>query len=256
MLAQQRHNAIVAKVQEKGTVQVQDLAGLLNVSAMTVRRDLAELEEQGLLRRVHGGATISESTHEPIFAEKTMLNAESKAKIAKAAAQLVRSGQSIAIGGGSTSARLAQEIAARTELENLTIVTNSLPVSDFFHGLADTRNKPKVLLIGGERTPSEAFVGPLADATLANLNIDVLFLGAHGVTLKGMYTPNMNETSTNRTFIANTHDTVAVFDSSKWNVAGLSRFASWADIDTVVTDELTQERHNFLSDNLAKVITA
>ena len=63
MLAQQRHNAIVAKVQEKGTVQVQDLAGLLNVSAMTIRRDLAELEEQGLLSRVHGGATISESAH-------------------------------------------------------------------------------------------------------------------------------------------------------------------------------------------------
>lgn len=255
MLAQQRHTAIVAKVQERGMVQVQDLADLLDVSAMTIRRDLAELEEQGLLSRIHGGATISESTHEPIFAEKSVLNIDAKVNIARKATQLVHSGQSIAMGGGSTCVHLAQNIASRNDLNNLTVVTNSLPVSNLFHANAETKSRVRVLLIGGERTPSDAFVGPLADETLRKLNVDLLFLGAHGVNARGMHTPNLSEASTNRAFMRNAHETVALFDSSKWNIAGLSSFATWADIDVVVTDEITEEKKTFLTDHVTKVVT-
>lgn len=254
MLAQQRHSAIIAEVQAKGSAQVQELAELLDVSPMTIRRDLAELDAQGLLSRVHGGATVSDSAYEPVFAEKTMLNAEEKVAIARAAAHLVNSGQTIAIAGGSTCVRLAQEVATRAELTNLTIITNSLPVSDVFHGAKDAR--VKVLLIGGERTPSDAFVGPLAEASLENLSADLLFFGAHGVDERGFHTPNLSEASTNRALMSGAREVAALFDASKWGVAGLSRFASWSEVNTVVTDALTSEQQNVLNERATKVVIA
>jgi DeoR/GlpR family transcriptional regulator of sugar metabolism len=261
MLAQQRHARILHEVQARGTVHVHDLAELLDVSAMTVRRDLAELDEQGLLNRVHGGAESTASTLEPAYAEKMSLHAGSKAAIAGRAAQLVRPGHSVAFSAGTTCTRIAQEITGPHRVGELTVVTNSLPVAEeFFRSRNRSRHEggePRVLLTGGERTPSDALVGPLADAALAELHVDLLFLGAHGAGEAGLTTPNLNEARTNRALVRAARQVVAVFDHSKWGVTGLSGFARWGEVDTVITDPgLPEEAVRMLRDAVPDVVVA
>ncbi|MCP3425391.1 DeoR/GlpR family DNA-binding transcription regulator [Rothia sp. AR01] len=262
MLAQQRHSRILHEVQARGTVHVHDLAELLDVSAMTVRRDLAELDEQGLLNRVHGGAESAASTLEPDYAEKMSLHAEGKAAIARRAARLLHPGHSVAFSAGTTCTRIAQEVTGPHRVGDLTVVTNSLPVADeFFRSRNRHRHggaaEPRVLLTGGERTPSDALVGPLADAALADLHVDLLFIGAHGAGESGLTTPNLNEARTNRALVRAARQVVAVFDHSKWGVTGLSGFARWSEVDTVITEPgLPPEALALLRESVAEVIVA
>jgi DeoR/GlpR family transcriptional regulator of sugar metabolism len=104
-----------------------------------------------------------------------------------------------------------------------------------FHG--NGRSDRTVVLIGGIRTPSDALVGPIATAALQSLHLDMLFLGAHGVDAEhGLSTPNLMEAETNRSFIAASREVVLVADHTKWGTVGLSTFATWSDLDLVVTD--------------------
>lgn len=259
MLPDVRKKRILQEVQDHGSAQVADLAQLLGVSSMTVRRDLAELDEQGLVNRIHGGAEASTTTLEPAFAEKMGLNASEKNAIATAAAALARTGQAVSIAGGTTCLHIAQHIADDTNLAGLTIITNSLPVADeFFARTSSTHPLPaRVLLTGGERTPSDALVGPIAEASLTNLYADILFIGSHSATESGLLTPNLYEAQTNRALIQNAHKVVSVFDGSKWNTAGLARYADWSDIDTVITtSELPADALFFLEQNVNEVLIA
>lgn len=266
MLAEQRRKRILHEVQVRGSAHVHDLAELLAVSAMTVRRDLKELEEQGLLTRVHGGAEAAGSGLEPAFAEKSGLNARAKDLIADAAARLVEPGMSVGFSAGTTCRRLAQHVTKRTDLQDLSVVTNSLPAADEFFrtargglpgGPAPVAPPSRVLLTGGQRTPSDALVGPLADAALAELHVDLVFMGTHGADPRGLSTPNPDEARTNRALIRSARDVVAVFDSSKWGLTGLSGFAHWDAVDTVITDSgLSDPALQFLKDNVNKVVIA
>ncbi|MCT1368098.1 DeoR/GlpR family DNA-binding transcription regulator [Kocuria sp. HSID16901] len=261
MLAEERRKLIVREVQKHGTVHVQVLAENLNVSPMTVRRDLADLDEQGLLNRIHGGAESTKSTLEPAYADKMSRNAGIKAGIAQRAAEMVSSDQSLGFSAGTTCTRLAQELTSRADISNLTIVTNSLPVAEEFftaeHSAAGNHpdNPHHVLLTGGQRTPSDALVGPVADLALTNLHVDTLFIGAHGAGISGLTTPNLAEARTNRALIESARTVVAIFDHSKWGTTGLAGFADWPEVDVVVTDSgLPAVAHDFLEDNVNKVV--
>lgn len=265
MLAEQRKRRIVQEVQKHGAAHVQDLAKLLDVSPMTVRRDLAELDEQGLLTRIHGGAEATASTSEPAYAEKMSLNSEAKSAIARAAAGLVSSNQSVGFSAGTTCTRLAQELTDRQRLTNLTVVTNSLPVADEFFRAQDDGARGgshplgahQVLLTGGERTPSDALVGPLADVALGSLHVDTLFIGAHGVGRSGLTTPNLAEARTNKVLARTARSVVAIFDHTKWGITGLAGFAEWPEIDVVITSAgLPEDAVEFLEGQIDKVIVA
>lgn len=258
MLPDVRKKRILQEIQTQGAAQVADLAELLGVSPMTVRRDLAELNEQGLVNRIHGGAEASTTTLEPAFAEKMGLNASEKTAIALTSLSLLHNSQAVAIAGGTTCLHIARALAADASFTELTIITNSLPVADEFFATSTHKvSPPRVLLTGGERTPSDSLVGPLADASLENLYADVLFIGTHGAAEAGLLTPNLQEAQTNRALIQNAQKVVSVFDGSKWGTAGISRYASWNDIDVVIsTPDLPTSAHTFLSDKVKEVIIA
>ena len=162
-LARQRHELIVSQVRRAGSVRVADLAEQLDVSEMTVRRDLDALDEAGLVVKVHGGATLryEHSSDEPGFEAKSSRNTDEKRAIAASAAVLVGAGAAIGITAGTTTVLLAAELVT---LPDLTVVTNSIRVADVFH--AAPRSDRTVILVGGERTPSDALVGPVAVAAL------------------------------------------------------------------------------------------
>ncbi|MFF8693658.1 DeoR/GlpR family DNA-binding transcription regulator [Streptomyces sp. NPDC002431] len=243
LLAEQRRALILDEVRRRGGVRVNELTRRLNVSDMTVRRDLDALARQGVVEKVHGGAVpvVEASTHEPGFEAKSALELTAKEDIARVAAAMAVPGSAIALSGGTTTFALAQRLL---EVPDLTVVTNSVRVADVFHtaqrpsGTSGARpGAATVVLTGGVRTPSDSLVGPVADQAIASLHFDVLFLGVHGISVEaGLSTPNLAEAETNRRFVQSARRVVVVADHTKWGTVGLSSFAALEQVDTFVTD--------------------
>lgn len=263
LLAGQRRALILDEVRRTGGVRVSELTRLLQVSDMTVRRDLDVLARQGALEKVHGGAVpVAEGrTHEPGFEAKSVLEPSAKGDIARAAAALAAPGAAVALSGGTTTYAVAQRLL---RIPDLTVVTNSIRVADVFHEApvhASQGSAPgvaTVVLTGGVRTPSDALVGPVADAAIGSLHFDVLFLGAHGLSAEaGLSTPNIAEAETNRRFIRSARRVVVVCDHTKWGTTGLSSFASLDEVDTLVTDSgLSWEDREVIAELLPELVIA
>jgi DeoR/GlpR family transcriptional regulator of sugar metabolism len=240
VLASQRQDRILAEVRAHGAVRVADLVEQLDVSEMTVRRDITELDRAGLVRRVHGGAVAPDGagrpTDEPGFEAKSSWSTDEKESIAALAAATVESGQAIALSAGTTTHLLARRIAADPGLRPLTVVTNSLPVAGTLHRAAAGAGPLDVILTGGSRTPSDALVGPVADTALATLRVDRLFLGVHGLDESGLMTPNLAEAATDRALLHCAAAVTVLADHTKWGVVGLARIAALDEVDVLVSD--------------------
>jgi DeoR/GlpR family transcriptional regulator of sugar metabolism len=235
VLARQRQSLILEEVRRHGGVRVGDLTRLLGVSDMTVRRDLEVLAAQGLLDKVHGGATTVEgrAVDEPGFEAKSVRELGEKAAIGRAAAQLVKPGTAIAVTAGTTTREFARHLA---DVPGLTVLTNSLHVAEELY--ADGRPDQTVIITGGIRTPSDALVGPVAVATIRSLHVDVVFMGVHGMTERaGFTTPNLMECETNRAFAESTSRLVVLADHTKWGTVGLSQIAPLDEASVLVTDD-------------------
>jgi DeoR family glycerol-3-phosphate regulon repressor len=237
MLAAARQSAIATRARENGTVRVAELASLLNVSEMTIRRDIDVLVSDGLLDRVHGGAKISGglSTDEPGFELKLARQEYEKEAIAREALSLVEPGSAIGLSAGTTTWRLAKLLATHPQL---TVVTNSVQIASvFYNQAAESGGAANVILTGGEHTPSDALVGPIAISALRQLHLDTLFLGVHGMDDGvGFTTPNLLEAEANRAFVASARRTVVLADHTKWGTVGMSTIAQLSDASVVITD--------------------
>jgi DeoR/GlpR family transcriptional regulator of sugar metabolism len=235
VLAPQRHAFILEQLRLVGAVRVSDLMRELQVSDMTVRRDLEALEAQGHLVRVHGGATLlrDSAVHEPGFDTKRTLQHQAKLAIARTAAAMVEPGMAVAVSAGSTTYEVSRRLA---QIPRLTVVTNSVPAAEvLYHG---GRSDQTIILSGGVRTPSDALVGPFAVSALRTVNVDIVFLGVHGMHERaGFSTPNMLEAETDQALIETGGRLVVTADHTKWGVAGVSTIAALDRADVVVTDD-------------------
>lgn len=233
MLAQQRQAAVLDLVRVRGGVRVAELVRHFGVSDMTIRRDLEALADRGLVDKVHGGAVMgARSAEEPGFAAKSARQMTEKEAIAARAAQLVEPGAAVALSAGTTTAALAARLA---DAPDITVVTNSVRVSDVLHrsGRADQT----VVLTGGIRTPSDALAGPVAEAAIRTLNVDLLFLGVHGMSPEaGFTTPNLMEANTNRVMVEAARRLVVLADHTKWETVGLASIAPLVRCDVLITD--------------------
>ncbi len=202
------------------------------MSEMTVRRDLRVLQEQGLVEHVLGGGQVAGSAHEPAFMAKRVIQQWEKTCIAKAALRLIDPGMTIGFTAGTTTWTLAQHIRG---FSDLTFITNSTNIALDLNG----NGWMDIILTGGNfRTPSDAMVGPLAEATVKKLHMDVLFLGLHGADVEfGLSTPNILEASINRAMMEQAEKVVAVFDHTKWGVQALAHIADFDEIDVLITDD-------------------
>jgi len=233
MLSPERHSRILQALIEVPAVRVAELADLLGVSDMTVRRDIELLDEQHLLKKIHGGASRLDvlSSIEPGFASKAVQQLEAKQQIAQAAARLIENGMTIALGAGTTTVQLASQLA---QFEKLTVITNSIKAAQaLYHS---NPGNAAVVITGGERTPSEALVGPLSVAAIESLNVDLCFLGVHGIHPRGLSSPNLPEAQTNAAFIEASSKLVVLADHSKFGLRALATFAPLEQVSILVTD--------------------
>ncbi|WP_265447904.1 DeoR/GlpR family DNA-binding transcription regulator [Flexivirga meconopsidis] len=254
MLARQRQELIAQAVQDHGGVRVSELVAELGVSDMTIRRDIEALAHKGLVRKVHGGATQADrSADEPGFTAKSEMNPVQKSEIARTTASLISPGSSVAVSAGTTAYAVAQELRP---IKRLTVVTNSPRVAELLYDPED--HDRLVVLTGGVRTPSDALAGPVANQMLADVHVDTLILGVHGIDLEaGLTTPNLQEAQTNRALIKSAKRIVVVADHSKWGIIGLSTIATLDKVDTLVTDaELDERARREISKNGINLIVA
>jgi DeoR/GlpR family transcriptional regulator of sugar metabolism len=258
MLARHRQSLILQAVKSDGSARVSDLTHRLGVSDMTIRRDLEVLARDGLVEKVHGGAVLpgAPAVHEQGFETKLVLERPEKTAIARAAASMVTPGTAIALAGGTTTFALAQCLL---DVPGLTIVTNSLRVTNLFNGLrGPDGTADSVVLTGGVRTVSDALVGPIADLTIRSLHFDVLFLGCHGFDPDaGLTTPNLAEAEINRTFIKVARRVVVLADHTKWGLVSLSSFARLDEVDVLVTDDmLPPDARTLVAEQVGEIVYA
>jgi DeoR/GlpR family transcriptional regulator of sugar metabolism len=237
LLTAERRQAILASVERDGRVVASELVVSLGVSEDTVRRDLRELAEQGLLHRVHGGALASAP---PIgsFTHRLEVSPEEKAALAEAALPLLVGARVIVLDGGTTTLELARRLPL---LYDGTVVTNSPPIAS---ALAN-HPKAQVTLVGGRLLKdAQVAVGPAAVEAFRTLRADVCVLGVCSLHPDvGVTTPDDEEAHVKRAMLGSAGEVIALATADKLRTANPWVVAQLADIDYLVTDagrELTR----------------
>lgn len=227
----ERLGAILERLADAGTVAVVTVARDLGVSAATVRRDLELLERQRLLTRTHGGAVGRDVLYELPLRYKTGQRQEEKRRIAHEAASRASGVQALGLTGGTTTTEVARALVDR---QGLTVVTNALNIAS---ELAIRPNLKLVVTGGVARSESYELVGPLAEASLAELNLDIVFVGADGVSPSaGVTTHHEVEAHTNRALIGRARRVVVVADSSKLGRVAFARICDLEEVHELITD--------------------
>ncbi|MDF7663408.1 DeoR/GlpR family DNA-binding transcription regulator [Bifidobacterium sp. ESL0763] len=237
MISSQRQHLILSRLRTRGAVRITALSKELGVSAMTVRRDITDLADKGLLKRVHGGAvTTSALLSEPLFSVKSQMDIGLKDSIAREAVKYVAPGDVVAIGGGTTSYIFAQHLLESQRASGITILTNSIPVAELVQALES--KDVEVIVTGGVITRSNSLVGPIADKVIESLRVNTVFLGTHSVSVpRGFLMPNSLEAATDMSMMDIADKTVILSDHTKWSCTSLSLFARFDQVDTLITDD-------------------
>jgi DeoR family transcriptional regulator, aga operon transcriptional repressor len=229
-----RRQQIIKLVSQNGQVYVEELVRLFNVSGVTIRKDLDRLEQQNMLIRARGGAIKFEHVvgMDQRLADKNKINYAEKSKIGQSAARMVEASDTIIIDSGSTTAEMVRNLP---EFEDLTIITNALNIANqlMAHPHVNT------IIPGGYlRKNSQSLVGPLAEKSLRNFNVDKAFLGVDGFdTRKGIFTPNVEEARLNEIMIEVSREVILLADSSKFKKRSFAFICPINKIHKVITDD-------------------
>jgi DeoR/GlpR family transcriptional regulator of sugar metabolism len=232
MTREERHRLVCDAVQATGRIKVADLASTMQVSEMTIRRDLEELEAKGALTRVHGGAVSNVSrSFEPGFAARSMLRLDAKQRIGQAAAALVRDGETVIIDAGTTTLHVAQSLRRDLRIRALAL---SLFIAD---ELADMPNVTLMIPGGQVRRYERSFVGPATTAMLEQLTFDTTFVTVGGVDPEAGFTEyEFDDALTKKAALGSARRKVVVADSTKLGAVAFVRLCQASDIDILVTD--------------------
>lgn len=237
MLKEERQKIILDKLKENDIIQVSQMTDLLDVTDMTIRRDLKELEDKNLLVRIHGGASKVEKARSREFSneEKLLQNKSLKIEIAKKISEIMVSDQNIFLGAGSTIEYVSEFIGEK----KLHIFTNSIYL---FRKLVFIDNVD-IKLIGGEfRRVTGAFVGPLSLDLVAKMRFNQAFIGVNGVNKGKAYTYSPEEGILQKMILDNSFDRYLVADSSKLGYEDLYHFYNIEDARFITDSKITQDQ--------------
>jgi DeoR family fructose operon transcriptional repressor len=231
-LPHDRQQAIYMLALQQGSVDVADLARRYGVTTETIRRDLSDMQSRQLLRRVHGGAIpVERMNHEPMVEARDMVNAAEKLRIATMAAEEIPERGSVIIDSGSTGQRLAEVFPVERDVH---VVTNSLLTALTL----SRRGLRELTVLGGSvRTNRHAMVDETTRAELRHMAIDVLFMSCDGLSFQhGLTTPYREEHTIKRAMMERARRVVAMVDQSKFGNVQMFGFATFDEIDVLVTD--------------------
>lgn len=240
MLIAERQSRLKDLLARKGMSDLDSLSSELRVSQSTIRRDLEMLERSGLVRRTHGGViwvggddragvNHSNGARPYAFDQRMGYQTDAKRQIAKAAARLVKPGQTVLVDGGTTTFYLAQQLLGQT----LQLVTNSLPIANLFINDENV----ELVLVGGLLYPRYGvLLGPMAEHELGTIHAQTLFISVAGVHDGSLYNQNLLLVQAERRMMDQAQQVVLLVDSGKFGQQALARLCGLADIDVVVAD--------------------
>ena len=246
LLAVERQSRILAVLQREGTIRTAELADMLNVSAMTIRSDLRELEKEGECELIWGGATSKTpaSDREDVLQRRSELNRAAKQRIGKKAAELIQNGQTVFVDAGTTTVELIHHLPK--DLDYLRIITPALNIA-----VAATYYPYIELVMPGGilRNLTRSLVGTQATRSLELFNADAAFLGTGGFSVEnGVTTGNILEVEVKRAMVIRAKRVILTADSSKYGRTHSLNVAPIHDFDVIVSDSQ-------LSDEDAKTLT-
>lgn len=227
----QRHAQIAALLRHEGTVRIATLAKAFDVTTETVRRDLDELAESGVLKRTYGGGASRSLTDEPGIGVRSRTHAVERGMIARAAARMVEPGDALMIDCGSTTRLFAQMLAAR-ELR-LTVVTNCLPVAKALGANPHCRT---ILCCGDYVAGEDGVYGAVAGEFIRRFKANKAFIGAGGVTREGVTDADSLGCSIKRAMMESAEQSILLVDSSKYDVVQFERVCALTEIDAMVSE--------------------
>lgn len=252
MNKRERLEEITRLVNKKGTIRISEIVELLNVTDMTVRRDFIELEEQGVLTKIHGGARSNKAFQyrEYSHSEKHIQNKEAKQEIAERAAQLIEDGDTVFLGPGTTVAFLAEAI----KNPRLTVITNCMPV---FTILSQKKTEDfQVFLLGGEyRQVTESFVGEITNTSLEKMRFSKIFFSGNGLKGTDVMTSTLAEAYTQNLAIKHSLEKYLLLDASKIGKDDFTSFCDLNDVTALVTDMTAKDENYQLLSNHIEIIS-
>jgi DeoR family glycerol-3-phosphate regulon repressor len=236
LFAPARQARILTLLHVSGSITVTAAAAALDVSDMTIRRDLVELEREGRLARIHGGAValdgpapVAMDSEEPSFEARLRQRRDPKAAIAAAAAQLVSGCRTIAMDVGTTTYLMAEHLR---DLQHVKVFTNSLRIAVLLNGSA-----PEVYVAGGRvRIDEMSTGGPSAVAQFEALWFDAAVIGVSGITTDGLFDYSFEDTDMKRVYLKRSGTKIVLCDAAKLQRMSLVHIAPLTDIDILVTD--------------------
>lgn len=232
LLLEERRRRICELLREQGRVTVDALASRFGTSQVTIRADLSTLESAGALMRTHGGALSLPEADQSLNAKQLQHYAE-KARIAEAAAGLIRDGETIILDSGTTTAEIARRIRS-LDLKSINVITNALNIAAI---LVDVPSVRLIVPGGILRRDSNSLSGPMAEAALGTLQANRLYLGADGIDPQiGVMTPHLAEAELNAKMIAIAREVVVVADASKFARRNISLIARVEQLNMLITD--------------------
>ena len=246
-----RHQQILELLNKNGIVETKTLSSLLYTSELTIRKDLNELYDRGKLQRQYGGARSIITTELPI-SERQKRNFMKKKAIGKAAAVLVKDGDSLFIDGGTTTEQIIENLAS---LNGLVVITNSINI---LNKLMHSGNINIYVPEGKIDITGFSIIGSLAENALQKYNARISFIGVDGVTSKqGLLNNSFEATSISRIMLKNSQTKVLLVDSSKFEIIGSIKLCDLKDIDVLITDkDVPQEYVNICKDLNIQIIIA
>ncbi|MFC5700801.1 DeoR/GlpR family DNA-binding transcription regulator [Cohnella faecalis] len=235
--SEERKRVILEHLRLEGRVKVPDLSRRCGVSEETVRRDLFVLEREGRVKRVYGGAVLSDpANYEPPYLQRQKARAEEKVRIGRAAAELIVSGDTIVIDAGTTTLELAKAIAGR---ERLTVLTNSIAVAYYLmESLNAGRFSGKIIVIGGELNPEQqSLSGATGEQVMSQFRVDKAFISVGGISMKrGVSDYDLNETIMSRRMVESADQTIALADDSKLDKEAFVEIVPIRGVHTIVSN--------------------
>lgn len=250
MFAEERQDKIMQKLNESSSLKVIELAEKFNVSESTIRRDLQEMEEKGMLIRTHGGAVGKSATSfEPSFEEKQTERHAEKVGIGSIAASMIEDGDTIILDSGTTSLEIARHITSK----DITVITNSI---DIAYELSQKDNVEVIVAGGNIRKNTRAMVGYITERALNNFRVDKAFIGANGISIDdGITTPNFVEAQTKKAMISVANKVIICADSSKFNKVCFSVICPLRMVSAIITsDDLDESIIKEYKDSGAEIL--
>ncbi len=254
MLKKERHEKILNMVKEKRVVKLKELADQFNISLVTIRRDVEELEKEGLIKKIYGGIMYSEDVvkYEKSHAKRASQNLDLKKKIAHLAEELVFPGETLFLDASTTVLEFAKTIVGKKE--DINIITNGI-----YTALSFTQGKDiTVNLIGGIlKFATFSLIGPSTEESIDKLFADKTFISAKSLSLEeeGVYEADIYEAEIKKKMIKNSSQVILLIDSTKWGKKSLVKSTNLDKIDLIVTDRKPEKSQlDFLMQKGIKII--